>query len=200
MAEIWLMRHGAYEGHRPGHHAPRDVPLSEAGRTQAAMTTPLPTGVSAIVTSPLPRAAQTAEIVSRLTGLPVIVSSDLLSEWRAPSAVIGRTADDYPPAYVDWRRQRAQNPAVAFEDGESLAQLHDRACRAAEHVAALARSYGSGLLAVSHKLLLGVLCALDDGPVAFEHAARADWGFAEIRPFRDPDAPHSPSFRSARQS
>lgn len=200
MAEIWLMRHGAYEGHRPGHHASRHVALSEAGRTEAAMATPLPTGVSAIATSPLPRAAQTAEIVSRLTGLPVIASSDLLSEWRAPSAVIGRTADDYPPAYIDWRRQRAQNPAVAFEDGESLAQLHDRACRAAEHVAALARSYGSGLLVVSHKLLLGVLCTLDDGPVAFEHAARANWGFAEIRPFRDTDVPRSPSFQPARQS
>jgi probable phosphoglycerate mutase len=189
LPEIWLMRHGAYEGHAIGHHAPWGVSLSEAGRAQATMATPLPGAVQAILTSPLPRAAQTADIVSRVTGLPVIADTHLLAEWRAPSAVIGRTASDYPPAYVEWRRTRVHSPSVAFEDGESLAQLHGRACLAARHLTALSQSYG-GLLVVSHKLLLGVLCALVDGPAAFERAARDEWGFAEIRPFPERKAPH----------
>ncbi|MCC0094612.1 histidine phosphatase family protein [Streptomyces flavotricini] len=198
MPEIWLMRHGAYEGHATGHHAPWGVSLSEAGRAQVAMA-PLPGAVQAILTSPLPRAAQTADIVSRATGLPVIADTHLLAEWRAPSAVIGRTASDYPPAYVEWRRTRMHSPSVAFGDGESLAQLHGRACLAARHLKALSQSYGGGLLVVSHKLLLGVLCALDEGPTAFERAARDEWSFAEIRPFPERESPH-PRRQAAAQS
>lgn len=103
MADIWLMRHGAYEGHRPGYHAPHEAALTQEGREQVRRSLPLPGGVTAIVTSPIPRARQTATLVSHLTGLPIVATSGLLAEWRAPSIVLGRTAETYPPAYRAWR-------------------------------------------------------------------------------------------------
>lgn len=72
MADLWLMRHAAYEGHHPGHHAPPDAPLCAEGRAQVHRALPLPSTITAIITSPLLRARQTAALLSQLTGIPVI--------------------------------------------------------------------------------------------------------------------------------
>jgi broad specificity phosphatase PhoE len=183
LADIWLMRHAAYEGHRPGHHAPPDAPLSAEGRAQILRVLPLPTEITAIVTSPLLRAHQTADLLSYLTGLPLIGTSALLSEWRAPSVVSGRTAEEYPTAYLAWREQRKANPSLACMDGESLADLHHRAGRCADYLSTATRDQGGGIIVISHKLLLGVLTRLTAGPQAFEAAAQAEWPFADRRPF-----------------
>jgi probable phosphoglycerate mutase len=188
LADIWLMRHGAYEGHRAGYHAPYDAPLTKEGREQVSRAIPAPQDIIGIVTSPLPRAVQTAETMSGLSGLPILATSGLLAEWRAPSAVIGRTAADYPPAYVAWRKYRLNDPWTGFADGESLTSLHERARQAAAYLTALSNTEGGSLLAVSHKLLMGVLTRLAEGPQAFESATLSQWRFAEMRFF---DAPHS---------
>lgn len=184
MADIYLMRHAAYEGHRPGHHAPPDAPLSAEGRAQIHRALPLPEGITAIVTSPLLRARQTADLLSHLTGIPVINTSPLLAEWRAPSIVIGQTPETYPPEYRAWREQRAANPSLACGDGESLAELYDRAGRCAEYLGCAADGRARGtVLAVSHKLLLSVLIQLTAGPEAFNTAACVAWPFATLSQF-----------------
>ncbi|MEU9713083.1 histidine phosphatase family protein [Streptomyces sp. NPDC047967] len=180
MADIWLMRHGAYEGHRPGYHAPHEAALTQEGREQVRRSLPLPEGITAIVTSPIPRARQTATLVSHLTGLPIVAASALLAEWRAPSIVLGRTAETYPPAYRAWRARRLANPSLRCEDGESLTDLHTRARHCAAFLHHTAGRHGP-LLAVSHALLLGVLTHLQEGPAAFTTAAKAPLQFAEIR-------------------
>ncbi|MBO7939152.1 histidine phosphatase family protein [Streptomyces antibioticus] len=180
MADIWLMRHGAYEGHRPGYHAPHEVTLTQEGRDQVRRSLPLPEGITAIVTSPIPRARQTATLVSHLTGLPIVATSGLLAEWRAPSIVLGRTAETYPPAYRAWRARRLASPSLRCEDGESLTDLHTRARHCAAFLHHTAGRHGS-LLAVSHTLLLGVLTHLQQGPAAFTTAAKTPWRFAEVR-------------------
>lgn len=181
MADIWLMRHGAYEGHRPGHHAPHEATLTQEGRDQVRRSLPLPDGITAIVTSPIPRARQTAALVSHLTGLPIVATSGLLAEWRAPSIVLGRSAETYPPAYRAWRARRLANPSLRCEDGESLTDLLTRARHCAAFLCHTAGRHGA-LLAVSHTLLLGVLTHLPEGPAAFTTAAKVPWQFAEIRP------------------
>ncbi|MCX4733889.1 histidine phosphatase family protein [Streptomyces sp. NBC_01363] len=60
MADIWLMRHGVYEGHRPGYHAPHEAALTVEGRDQVRRSLPLPDVITAIVTSPIPRARHSA--------------------------------------------------------------------------------------------------------------------------------------------
>ncbi|MFE0030224.1 histidine phosphatase family protein [[Kitasatospora] papulosa] len=182
MADIWLMRHGAYEGHRPGYHAPHEAALTQEGREQVRRSLPLPEDVTAIVTSPIPRARQTATLVSHLTGLPIVATSGILAEWRAPSIVLGRTVETYPPAYRAWRARRLANPSLRCEDGESLTDLHTRARHCAAFLHHTAGRHGS-ILAVSHTLLLGVLSHLAKGPAAFVTAARAPWQFSERRLF-----------------
>ncbi|MFG2407225.1 histidine phosphatase family protein [Streptomyces brevispora] len=182
MADIWLMRHGAYEGHRPGHHAPHEAALTVEGRDGVRRSLPLPNGITAIVTSPIPRARQTASLISHLTGLPIVATSGLLAEWRAPSIVLGRTAETYPPAYRAWRARRLGDPSLRCEDGESLTDLHTRARLCAALLHHTARRHGT-LLAVSHTLLLGVLTRLPEGPAAFSTAAKTPWHFAERRLF-----------------
>ncbi|PJN32223.1 phosphoglycerate mutase [Streptomyces sp. CB02959] len=185
MAEVWLMRHGAYEGHRPGHHAPFDAALTQEGRRQVHNALPLPDGIAGIITSPLPRARQTAGLLALLTGLPLLTSTALLAEWRAPSSVLDRIPDNYPPDYRTWRNRRLTEPDLRFEDGESLADLHTRAARCACFLRHAARTHGS-ILAVSHKLILGVLTRLPEGPTAFATATTDPWHFAERRRFTTP--------------
>ncbi|MGQ7750851.1 histidine phosphatase family protein [Streptomyces sp. WC2508] len=180
MPDIWLMRHGAYEGHRPGYHAPYEATLTQEGRDQVRRSLPLPEGITAIVTSPIPRARQTATLVSHLTGLPIVATSGLLAEWRAPSIVLGRAAETYPPTYRAWRARRLANPSLRCEDGESLTDLHTRARHCATFLHHTAQRHGP-LMAVSHTLLLGVLTHLPEGPSAFTTAAKAPWQFAELR-------------------
>ncbi|WP_260637099.1 histidine phosphatase family protein [Streptomyces angustmyceticus] len=182
MADIWLMRHGAYEGHRPGHHAPHEAALTPEGRDQVRHSLPLPESITALVTSPIPRARQTATLIAHLTGLPIVATTGLLAEWRAPSIILGRTAEIYPPAYRAWRARRLAYPALRCEDGESLTDLHTRARHCANFLRHTAQRNGP-LLAVSHTLLLGVLTRLPEGPAAFAAAAQSPWQFAELRPF-----------------
>jgi probable phosphoglycerate mutase len=174
------MRHAAYQGHGPGHHAPPDAPLSAEGRVQVRRALPLPPGITAIVTSTLLRANQTADLLSQLTGIPVIDTTPLLAEWRAPSMVIGRTADTYPPEYRAWREQRATKPWLACGDGESLTELYDRAARCAEYLAEVRRDRNGDVLAVSHGVLLSALTCLDTRSQNPEAAFRQEWLFAHV--------------------
>jgi probable phosphoglycerate mutase len=174
------MRHAAYEGRRPGHHAPPDAPLSAEGRAQVHRALPLPDGITAIVTSPLLRARQTADLLSVSTGIAVIDTNPLLAEWRAPSMVIGRTPETYPPEYLLWREQRAANPSLACGDGESLSDLYDRASLCAHYLAAVGEGQGARLLAVSHRILLNALTSRDTHWQTPEVALRMEWPFAQV--------------------
>ncbi|WP_075738105.1 histidine phosphatase family protein [Streptomyces acidiscabies] len=172
MADIWLMRHDAYEGHRPGYHAPHEATLTQEGRDQVRRSLPLLDGITAIVTNPIPRADQTSTLVSHLTGLPIVTTSGLLAGWRAPSFVLGRTAETYPPAYRAWRARRLANSSLRCKDGGSLTDLHTRARYCAAFLHHTAGRHGP---------LLGVLTHLPEGPAAFTTAAKPPWQFAELR-------------------
>ncbi|GAA3376650.1 hypothetical protein GCM10020367_49170 [Streptomyces sannanensis] len=144
---------------KPSRHLRRVIAfggLSECGKSTSAefvrRSLPLPEGITAIVTSPIPRARQTATLVSHLTGLPIVATSGLLAEWRAPSIVLGRTAETYPPAYRAWRARRLANPSLRCEDGESLTDLHTRArhCAAFLHHSAQRHGWPSTYAAKRH--------------------------------------------------
>ncbi|MDQ0958072.1 broad specificity phosphatase PhoE [Streptomyces sp. B4I13] len=185
MADIHLMRHGAYENHRPGYHAPLDAPLTAEGRDQVGRSLPLPDGITGILTSPILRARQTAAEITRLTGLPIITTTGLLAEWRAPTIVLGHTPDTYPPTYRAWKERRLENPSLRCSDGETLTELHIRATRCADFLHATAEANGR-LLVTSHAVFLGVLTHLHEGPTAFTAAARHPWPFTERRPLAQP--------------
>jgi probable phosphoglycerate mutase len=184
LADIWLLRHAAYQGHRPGHHAPPDAPLTPKGRTQLHRLLPLPAPITALVTSPLLRARQTAETLHDLTGLPILATTDLLAEWRAPTAIHGRTAATYPPAYRAWRNLRATHPDLPYEDGESLTALHTRATHCAAYLRHVADHHEGDILAISHQLLLATLVHLPSDPTTtVTTATQTLWPFATLRPY-----------------
>ncbi|WP_236572043.1 histidine phosphatase family protein [Nocardiopsis sp. FR4] len=174
------MRHAHYVGHGSGYHAPDDAMLSSEGRQDTiAMARFLPSAAG-IVSSPLPRALQTAEILAEHSGVPRLGAISDLREWRSPSAVRGVPPADFPEDYAEWRSRRTHEPASRYGDGESLQELSERATRVRAGLTALAERQGP-LLVVSHKMLLRAL-TLSGGPSpVFDPAGRDNWPFLEFR-------------------
>lgn len=181
---IDLARHAQDESARttPTYHPRPDSPLTEHGIGQARRAAKnLATDYAGIAHSPILRAWQTAELFSDVSGIPLLAELPCLSEWRPPSSVYGKTPDQYDDKYRRWRYARTEDPSLAYQDGESLLALHQRAELAVCELARLAAENGP-LLIVSHKVFLGVIAARNHGPVeAFHRATSEPWIHCEIR-------------------
>lgn len=154
---ILLVRHGQSQGNaerRFGGHSP--TPLSELGRRQAEATARAlaSEGVTAIYSSDLLRAVQTAEPLARATGLEINRASAFRE--RSVGLLEGLTfeeaAERYPDEYAALLRRDFEH---VLAGGESYRQLLDRASaeldRAAEH------HRGGTIAAFSHT---GTICIL----------------------------------------
>jgi alpha-ribazole phosphatase len=164
MSRFLLVRHGesVWNGERriQGH---RDPPLSERGRRQAdlvlARLAPhLGSTVGAVYTSPLRRAAETAERIGEVFRLPVTPDPDLremgLGTWEGMTVPEIQAA--FPGAYERWLEDPLAAPAPG---GEPLPAF------AARTAAAFARMQaahpGLDLIVVSHGgVIKSLLCAV----------------------------------------
>ncbi|PDP89171.1 histidine phosphatase family protein [Glycomyces fuscus] len=180
MADLYLMRHGHYVGHRPGYHAPDDAELSPRGRREAVVAARVLPPVAAIVSSPLLRALQTAELLAEHSGFPLLEVIPDLREWRSPTAVQGLPPDEFPEDYAQWRVRRTLAPTSRYGNGESLQELSERAACARAQLSTLVDREGS-LLVVSHKLFLSLLTSTEPTSTAFSTTARNRWPFLEVR-------------------
>jgi probable phosphoglycerate mutase len=178
LADIHFIRHAHYTGHMPGYHAPDDAELSPEGRRAAiAAAGSLPT-VAGIVSSPLQRALQTAELLAGHSGVPLLDIIPELREWRSPMVVQGIPSQAFPEDYSEWRAKRILDPTSHYGDGESEFELRERARRVSCRLSALADRYGP-VLAVSHKILLR---SLEVSKVSvFDPNHRDEWLFLELR-------------------
>lgn len=152
MPRIVLVRHGEAEGDAAGRFTGRsDVPLTEAGVAQivALETRVADLDITAVLTSPLQRARQAADLLGRTLDLePAAVEglTDLdAGRWT------GRTLDDLahadPAVYAAW----LDHPeTVEFPDGESLPDLRERITAA---MAEILDAYpeDANLLVVTHE-------------------------------------------------
>ena len=96
-----LIRHGQTEWSVSGQHTGHtDIPLTDQGRAEAedAKGTLGSWDFSAVYSSPLRRAAETAEIVGLA---PEIVHSELLEEWDY-GEIEGRTTEEFRRTVPDW--------------------------------------------------------------------------------------------------
>ena len=150
-----LVRHGEsasnVEG-RIGGHGP--APLTERGHRQARVTAEAlarslrPT---AIVTSDLARARQTAAPLAELTGL----APELEPRWRERS--LGVMDDllftEIETRYPDhWQRLRARDPGACPPGGETLDQVFARVSAAVDD--AITRHQGGRVIVISHGLAI----------------------------------------------
>ena len=143
---IILVRHGQTEANASGLLQGRvDLPLTELGRRQArAATAAVPPGAR-IVSSPLRRAVQTAEVLASATGDVVVDDRWIELDYGAYD---GRPFGDVPGEV--WDRWRS-DPDFAPPGGESLRQCGDRVRAACEELSAgLRASDARAVVVVSH--------------------------------------------------
>ena len=159
MTLIALVRHGETEWNRLGKvQGHSNIPLNDAGRAQAAGAGEALSGgdYGLLVSSPLERAHETAEIIGRAVGLTVSATYDGLKE-RYYGAAEGMTANEYYATFPDRQATNA----------ETVDELTERAARTLREIAASAGD--QDVIAVAHGgLIAAVLRVASDGSLPRE--------------------------------
>jgi broad specificity phosphatase PhoE len=159
MTRFCLVRHGQTDWNLEGRYQGQsNVPLNENGRIQArALALQLENDpLSAIYSSDLERAKETAEIIAAALDLPVKADLRLREinqgEWE------GRLVNDIKAYYTElWERRTVDPASIRPPGGETVGELAKRVHSALEEIA---RSLPSlPVLIVSHGLALAtVIC------------------------------------------
>jgi broad specificity phosphatase PhoE len=154
---VLLIRHGQSQGNAEGRFGGHtSTPLSKRGRLQAEATAHALASetFSAIYSSDLRRAVETAEPLARLTGLPVNTSEAFRE--RSVGVMEGLTfeeaAEQHPEQYAALLRRDFDHVLVG---GESYRQMLERAARHLDQ--AIEQHRGGRILIFSHT---GTICIL----------------------------------------
>lgn len=161
MTRFILIRHGQTRWNRAEKYRGRaHLALNKIGRKQAEAIALSIKGlpIAAIYTSPLKRAVETANTMSKHTGVPVQILGGLIDidygGWQgiSPEEAVKRDSE----LYTKWIEHPHE---VRFPDGESLGDVR---ARAVASVAGLASKHNNEtVVLVSHKVVGQVLiCAL----------------------------------------
>jgi broad specificity phosphatase PhoE/ribonuclease HI len=161
-----LVRHGSTEHSAANRFSGRNQrPLNEVGREQAARLAKRAFGqVDAIVSSPLPRAVQTAEAIAGPLGLPVEVVDEFIETdfgvWEG--LTFAEAAEVDGPALRQWQGR----VDVAPPGGETFAAVGERVERGRDAV--VAAHPESTVLVVTHVTPIKwlVCAALEAPPIA----------------------------------
>jgi broad specificity phosphatase PhoE len=156
-----LIRHGETDWNIEGRWQGQiDVALNARGQKQVEeMAQQLvgcveADGLSAIYSSDLARARQTARALARMTGLPLYLDERLREihqgEWQGllVSEIQGRYAEEF--------KKRKTNPlSVAPPGGETARQVQERVIQATEEI--LSQHHGETVAVVSHGFAIAVI-------------------------------------------
>lgn len=152
MGEVLLVRHGETQWSQTGRHTGRtDVPLTAKGEEQARALGPILSrrSLGLVLTSPLQRAARTAQLAGLRSAQP---DADLV-EWDYGSYE-GRTTPEIQqerPGWTVWQD--------GVLDGETVGQVGDRADRVLERARAFLARDDRDVVLVGHGHALRVLAA-----------------------------------------
>lgn len=155
---VHMVRHG--EVHNPDHVVYADLPgfgLSEHGRSQAGAAATRLAGdqVDVVLSSPLERAVETAEIIAAPHALDP-VTDDRLVEWRMGDAWAGLVWEDLPRLRPGQLEAYLANPARLDFTDESLDQLAKRVVAAMDEWAVRYEN----VIVVSHQDPVQAACRL----------------------------------------
>jgi broad specificity phosphatase PhoE len=157
VTKLYLIRHGQSAGNaegRFGGHGP--TPLSKLGSRQAELTAKMlaSEGVNAIYSSDLPRAIQTAEALSKLTGVPLISTSAFRE--RNVGVLEGLTFDESKQTFPkDYYALVNRNVHHVITNGESYRHLLRRSTNELWNI--LREHMGGRIAIFSHT---GAICFL----------------------------------------
>ena len=164
---VYFVRHAQSLGNAEAVFQPPNSPLSEIGRGQAVRIAEriakLP--IQALISSPWPRAAQTAEVIAKAAGLEPHYS-DLFVERMKPASINGKPFDD-EDAQIIWKEwnESLYTPGMRVADGENFDDLTGRADRALawlegrEEAALAVVTHGYFMRTVMARAMLGdMLC------------------------------------------
>jgi len=183
---LLLLRHGQTELSVQRRYSGRGNPeLTDTGRQQAADAARhlgAKGGISAVVSSPLTRARDTARAAADALGLTVEIDDDLIEtdfgEWEG--LTFSEAAKRHPEVHGRWLRDTSLQPP----GGESFDDVQHRVSRARDRIIA---AHGAGtVLVVSHVTPIKTLLrlALGAGPSILHrlHLDLASLSIAEFYP------------------
>ncbi len=161
MTRLFLVRHGRTGWNKEQiFRGTKDIPLDAVGREEALLVGERLKGerITAVYSSPLARAKETAEAIARFYNLEVQVLPGLndlnFGEWEGMSLLAVKR--QYPDLYQQWLQAPHQ---VIFPGGEGLDAVSSRAMKAVEEI--IERHPQETVALVSHRVVLKVLiCAL----------------------------------------
>ena len=159
VSNLWLARHGQTDWNLQGRwqgQSPDAPPLNEAGRAQALaiLDQAQDLDFSAIYSSDLPRAQQTAELVAGPLSLPLTLEPSLremdLGVWE------GMLYEDIRSRFPGEYALRSHDPMYTRAPcGESPMDVAERVIPVMDEIAA--RHPGESVLIVSHGISLAIL-------------------------------------------
>ena len=155
---VYFVRHGQSEGNvSPVFQAP-DSPLNEAGRKQAENIANRISKIEfeTLLSSPFPRAKETAETIAKKTGKKPEYS-DLFIERVKPSKLNGKSYED-PEADKLWKEweKSLYDSNIRAEDGENFDDLIKRADKALKFLEDRPEKY---LVVITHGFILRTIIA-----------------------------------------
>ena len=161
MTRLFLVRHGRTGWNKEQiFRGTKDVPLDRVGREEALMVGERlkGEGLRAVYSSPLSRATETAEAITRFHSIEVQVMAGLndlhFGEWEGQS--LDEVKKQYADLYLRWQQEPHR---VIFPKGEGLDEVRARAMKAVEEI--MERHLQETVALVSHRVVLKVLiCAL----------------------------------------
>lgn len=170
-----FVRHGESESNRAKRFTGQmDIPLTELGRKQAQKTADYLRSVplTAIYSSDLCRAMQTAEPTARIHGLPIRPDAELrelhCGKWEG--VAYDTVAELYPEDMATWNDHFGNARPTG---GESIPELADRVSRAVEKI--VRENVGGCVAVFGHGAGLRVLRCRWLGLPLSESANRANW-------------------------
>lgn len=162
LPQVYVVRHGETDWNREGRFGGRtDIPLNRVGTAQAAaLGRRLGPECTAVYSSPLRRAVQTAETIAAVGGLPVQCLDGLMDmaygEWD------GRTMAEMTEHSPDLARRWSTRPHdTELPGGETLEQVHQRSWEVFQGVVKDLKEADSVVMvshnAVCRAIVMGVL-------------------------------------------
>jgi broad specificity phosphatase PhoE len=180
---LLLVRHAETEWNRAGRYQGCiDTRLSPIGREQARLLAQrlMSIQVDAVYTSPLARAVETAEAIAHSHGLPIVqdpaFSEICHGEWE------GLTVEEVEARFPDQVIMRRVHPErVTMPNGESLAQVRDRALQGLARVEANHTEGRVCIIMHDAPLKMLLLHVMGLGPESFWRLAMASTGLSTVK-------------------